>query len=70
MALSLHFSFSRPKLEAAVLAGKYNNIRTFQYGGMSINTTIYHADKPKYATTDGTAPWYYGKRLCGAILTF
>jgi hypothetical protein len=25
---------------------------------MSINTTIYHSDEPKYATTDGSAPWY------------
>lgn len=58
MALSLHYSFSRAALEAAVLGGRYANIRTFQYGGMSVNTTTFHADGPKYATLDGAASWY------------
>ena len=58
MALSLHFSFSKPALEAAVLAGQYPNIRTFQYGGMSVNSETFHADAPKFATSDGAAPWY------------
>ena len=58
MALSLHFTFSKPALEAAVLAGQYSNIRTFQYGGMSVNSETFHADAPKFATADGAAPWY------------
>ena len=58
MALALHFSFSRPTLEAAVLSGKYANIRTFQYGEMSVDAATYHADGPKYATLDGTVSWY------------
>ena len=57
MALATHYSFSRPVLEAAIRAGKYTNIRTFLYGGMSVDSSIFHADSPKYATTDGSVPW-------------
>jgi hypothetical protein len=57
MALATHYSFSRPVLEAAVRAGKYTNIRTFLYGGMSVDAATFHADAPKYATTDGAVPW-------------
>ena len=41
-----------------MLSGKYANIRTFQYGGMSVDAATYHADGPKYATLDGAASWY------------
>ena len=34
MDLALEFTFSKPALDAAVAAGKYSNIRLFQYGDM------------------------------------
>eukprot|EP01047_Picozoa_sp_COSAG01_P028087 COSAG01_NODE_1875_length_8997_cov_11.927624_13_plen_110_part_00 len=58
MALATHYSFSRPQLEAAIVAGHYHHIRTFLYGGMSVDAATFHADAPKYATTDGAGTWY------------
>ena len=57
MALSLHYTFSAQTLLEEVQGGNYSNIRIFAYGGMSVSPS-FHADTPKYATTDGTAPWY------------
>jgi hypothetical protein len=57
MALSLHFTYSAEALQAAVLDGKYSQIRTFQYGDMGGGPFV-HSDVPKYATTDGAVPWY------------
>lgn len=57
MALSLHFTYSADVLQADVLAGKYPQIRTFQYGDMGGGPFV-HSDGPKYATTDGAVPWY------------
>ena len=51
MDLALQYTFEKPHLDAAVQAGKYSNIRLFQYGDMG---TKYEELAPTYATTTGT----------------
>ena len=50
MDLALQYTFSKPQLDQDVAAGKYSNIRLFQYGGMG---TKYEELEPTYATTTG-----------------
>ena len=51
MALALEYSFKKPKLDLAVSAGKYDNIRLLQYGDMSVK---YEELEPAWVTTTGT----------------
>ena len=55
MALSFYYTFEQNITTAQMLAGKYANIRFFQYGAMG---TSYMQYTPQYATTVGNASWY------------
>ena len=51
MALAINHTFAKAQLDADIKAGKYGNIRLFQYGDMG---TQYQEVVPAYVTTTGT----------------
>lgn len=51
MDLALEYTFSKAQLDADVKAGRYDNIRLFQYGDMG---TKYEELVPTFVTTQGT----------------
>ena len=51
MDLALQYTFSKPQLDKDVAAGKYDNVRLFQYGDMGVK---FEETTPTWVTTTGT----------------
>ena len=64
MALGMQYSFSRDELVAKVQAGRYSNIRFYQYGGMGDQID---GTEPSWATTVATAPFWSWQNLSNAL---
>jgi hypothetical protein len=75
MALSTHYTFSADTVRAAFTADQYKGLRLFQFGGMSMNTTL-ASYSPRYVTASqsvATDPlhgsWYTAEQSTSVVMS-